>query len=91
MARKLSITIDDDVFSYLEAKNVKNRSGFINGLIREHQRHALEKELAEQILADLTEAQGEDAIHFERSTILDGLEDWEDDWDDTKAPRNLVG
>ncbi len=92
MAHKLSITVDDDVYSFIESFGGKNRSKFINELVRERQKVTLEKELAQQLLEDAADP---DVISesklWEAATVLDGLEDWEDDWDDSKAPRNMVG
>jgi hypothetical protein len=92
MAKKISITVDDDVYDFIEAVGGDNRSKFITELIRDRQRLELEKELAQQLLEDAadTETVNEGKL-WETATILDGLEDWEDDWDDSKAPRNLVG
>lgn len=92
MAKKLSITVDDDVYDFIEAVGGDNRSKFITELIRERQQLELEKELAQQLQEDAadTETSSEGKL-WETATLLDGLEDWKDDWDDSKAPRNLVG
>ena len=92
MAKKLSITVDDDVYDFIEAVGGDNRSKFITELVRERQKLELEKELAQQLLEDAadTETTSESKL-WEVATGLDGLEDWEDDWDESKAPRNLVG
>jgi predicted CopG family antitoxin len=92
MAKKLSITVDDDVYDFIEAVGGDNRSKFITELIRERQQLELEKELAQQLLEDAADSEtSSEGKLWETATLLDGLEDWEDDWDDSKAPRNLVG
>lgn len=92
MAKKLSITIDDDVYDFIEAVGGDNRSKFITELVRERQQLTLEKELAQQLLEDAADVETTNEFKlWETATLLDGLEDWEDDWDDSKAPRNLVG
>ncbi len=92
MAHKLSITVDDDVYSFIESFGGKNRSKFINELVRERQKATLEQELTQQLLEDAADPEVINEFKlWEAATILDGLEDWEDDWDDSKAPRNLVG
>ncbi len=92
MAKKLSITVDDDVYDFIEAVGGDNRSKFITELVRERQQLELEKELAQQLLEDAADAETiNESKLWETATLLDGLEDWEDDWDDSKAPRNLVG
>jgi hypothetical protein len=91
MAHKLSITVDDDVYSFIESFGGKNRSKFINELVRECQKATLEKELAQQLLLDAADPDVISESKLWDMAILDGLEDWEDDWDDSKAPRNLVG
>lgn len=90
MTHKISITVDDDVYCFLEA-HAKNRSRLINDLIRQWQQQELEKELAQQLLADAADVEVKSESKLWDMTSLDGLEDWEDDWDDSKAPRNLVG
>lgn len=92
MAKKLSITVDDDVYDFIEAAGGDNRSKFITDLVRERQKLVLEKELAQQLLEDAADADTvSESKVWETATLLDGLEDWEDDWDDSKAPRNMVG
>lgn len=92
MSHKISITVDDDVYSFIETKGGQNRSKFINELLRERQKLELEQELAQQLREDAADTEvSSDSKLWEVATGLDGLEDWEDDWDDSKAPRNLVG
>jgi predicted CopG family antitoxin len=92
MTHKISITVDDDTYYYLEKKSAKNRSRFINELLREKQKQELEKELMMRLREDAGDSDVQvDSQSWELSTGMDGLEDWEDDWDDSKAPRNLVG
>lgn len=92
MAQKMSITVDDDVFSFIESKGGKNRSKFINELVRERQKQDFELELAKQLMEDDADPYViSERRLWDTRTAQDGLEDWEDDWDDSKAPRNMVG
>lgn len=73
MAIRATFTLDDDAFNFLKEKAGKNRSAFINALLRRE----LELSLAEAIRQANKEEAEDEAYQQELShwdaTLLDGL------------------
>ena len=75
MSNRLNITIDDDVFDFVQEYGRKNRSAFINKMLREAKRRRMEEDLIQGLKEDFADPAYRQEIADWDVTVGDGLSD----------------
>lgn len=75
MAKRLTISIDEEVYEYLEHAAGDNRSAFINDLLRQHHQSELRAQMIRGLQEDDNDPEYQEEIADWEVTVNDGLED----------------
>jgi hypothetical protein len=72
MTRRATITLDDDVYLYLMTYAGKNKSGFINSILRNVQQATLAQQLLQANTEEANDTQYQQDCLLWDNTLLDG-------------------
>jgi hypothetical protein len=73
MAKRLNITVDEEIFEFVVSQGGQNRSAFVNDVLVEYKKRQFEKELIRQMAEDDTDLQLKDELKAWDATLWDGL------------------
>jgi hypothetical protein len=73
MSKRLNITVDEDVFEFVEKQAHDNRSAFINKVLREAKRRHLEEQIKAACLEEQQDTAYQDELALWDTCIADGL------------------
>ena len=75
MAKRLTISIDEEVYDYLEHAAGDNRSAFINELLRQHHLAKMKARMIQGLQEDAQDTDYQQEIAEWDITLADGLDD----------------
>lgn len=75
MAKRLTISIDEEIYEYLEHAAGDNRSAFINDLLRQHHQSEMRAQMIRGLQADDSDPEYQEEMASWEFTLADGLED----------------
>ena len=75
MAKRLTISIDEEVYEYLEHAAGDNRSAFINDLLRQHHLSEMKARMIQGLQEDAQDPEYQQEIAAWEVTLSDGLDD----------------
>ncbi|MGC1309000.1 MAG: hypothetical protein WA885_17375 [Phormidesmis sp.] len=78
MSKKVSITLDDEVLSFID-KQANNRSSFINGILKKEKQRMFLRELEEAYLEEANDPEMKVEHKLWEVTVGDGLNDLPDE------------
>lgn len=75
MSKRLTISIDDEVYDYLEHAAGDNRSAFINELLRQHHLAEMKARMVRGLQEDAQDPEYQEEIAAWDAAVSDGLHD----------------
>jgi predicted CopG family antitoxin len=75
MAKRLTISIDEEVYEYLEHAAGDNRSAFINELLRQHYLSEMKAQMIRGLQEDEQDPEYQAEVADWEITLADGLDD----------------
>ena len=73
MTTRTTITLDDDAYTFLEAEAGKNKSAFINKVLKKERKRSLEKAILKANKEGAEDAEYQEEISNWDETLSDGL------------------
>ncbi len=75
MSTRLNITIDADIFEFIEKNAGGNRSAFVNKILKEAKRRVMEEALKRGLVEDMNDPEYREELALWDTCVGDGLED----------------
>jgi hypothetical protein len=74
MAKRLNITVDEEIYDFVATYGGENRSAFVNAVLADYKKRQFEKELIRQMAEDDNDPQLKAELKDWDTTLWDGLE-----------------
>lgn len=74
MAKRLNITVDEEIYEFVASYGGENRSAFVNEVLTDYKKRQFERELIRQMAEDDNEPQLKEELKGWDATLWDGLE-----------------
>lgn len=74
MAKRLNITVDEEIYEFVASYGGENRSAFVNEVLADYKKRQFEKELIRQMAEDDNDPQLKEELKDWDATLWDGLE-----------------
>lgn len=73
MAKRLNITVDEEIYEFVASHGGENRSAFVNEVLADYKKRQFEKELIRQMAEDDHDPQLKADLKGWDATLWDGL------------------